>query len=276
MPRSKPCQGWMHFGGWMSEGPDHCSVWRSKTVPDPRLRENIMWTFSIRLDLVSKLPDIYTKILRIRDVIPQFPQQESVRQYFAGMLNKHAQELVFLRRQLHLAVANLDEAPNEIDRQLADTKNRPFSLNVQLMPKCGTHSGEQFVHTERLCHVVVRSEIESLDLAGLIATARQNHDRYALVARADCSQQIEALYVRQSEIKNDEVRLLRQHLQRGLAVRSFQDFVALGAEPHAKELADGALVIDHKDLGRSSTHGAVSSCLICVGTGSRMVNTAPM
>ena len=53
-------------------------------------------TFRIRLDLLPELPDIYTKVLRVREVIPQLPQQKSVRQHLAGMLNKHAQELVFL------------------------------------------------------------------------------------------------------------------------------------------------------------------------------------
>src|SRR5258707_9646556 len=146
-------------------------VCRAQTVSDPRFRQDVLRTFRTRLDLLPELPDIYTKILRVREVIPQFPQQESVRQHLAGMLNEHAQELVLLGRQLHLLVANLDDAPYQIDRQIADAKNRTFSLNVELVPKCGTHAGEQFIHAERLCHIVVSSEIERVDFAGLISTA---------------------------------------------------------------------------------------------------------
>src|SRR5262249_28558237 len=159
-----------------------CSVRRTQTVSDPGFRQNVLRTFGTSLDLLPELPDIDTKILRICEVIPQLSQQESVCQYLAGMLNEQAQELVFLRRQLHLAVADLDDAPHQIDRQIADTKNRTFSLHVELMPKGGAHPGQEFIHAKRLCHIVVGPEIECVDLAGLIAAARQNHDRYAFVA----------------------------------------------------------------------------------------------
>src|SRR5258708_19965685 len=86
------------------------------------------------------------------------------------MLNKHAQELVFLRRQLDFLVADLDDAPYEIDREIADTKNRTFSLNVKLMPKCGAHPGKEFIHAERLRHIVVGSEIECVDFHALTPT----------------------------------------------------------------------------------------------------------
>ena len=80
------------------------------------------------------------------------------------------------------------------------------------------------------------------------------------------------LDVRQSEIKNDQVRLLRQHLQRGFAIGRFQDFAALRGEPHAKELANRALIIDHKDLGRSGTHAAASIGSTDARTESMIVN----
>src|SRR5258708_17530015 len=112
------------------------------------------------------------------------------------MLNEHAQELVFLRRQLDLPVADLDDAPYQIDREIADAKNRTFSLNVKLVPKCGAHPGKEFIHAERLRHIVVSSEIECIDFDGLIATARQNHDRYAFVACAYRPQSLDALHVR--------------------------------------------------------------------------------
>src|SRR6266478_10073304 len=230
---------------------DHGSICCAQAISDPGLRQDVLRTFRIRLDLLPELSDINTKILWVREATPQFPQQKSVRQHLAGMLNEYAQELVFLRRQLDLLIADLDDAPYEINREIADTKNRTFSLNVKLVPKCGAHPRKEFIHAERLRHVVIGSEIECVDFHGLIATARQNHDRYAFVACADRPQQVEALDVRQSEIENNQIRLLRQQLQGRLAVGSLQNFIALRCQPHAQELADRALVIDHKDLGRS-------------------------
>ena len=55
------------------------------------------------------------------------------------MLNKHTQQVVFLRRQLHLAVANLDDAAYQIDRQIAGSKHRTLAMNLQLMPQREDH-----------------------------------------------------------------------------------------------------------------------------------------
>ena len=78
--------------------------------------------------------------------------------------------------------------------------------DLQLMPQRRAHAGEQFIHPERFCQIVVGAEIERLDLAGLVAAARQHHDRDAVVAAADHAQQFMALDIRQAEIENDQAR----------------------------------------------------------------------
>ena len=74
-----------------------------------------------------------------------------------------------------------------------------------------------------------RAEIERLHLAGFIAAARQHHDRHAVVAAADHPQQLMALDIRQTEIENDQRRILRHQFERVSAVGGFQDLVALRA-----------------------------------------------
>src|SRR6266849_5873095 len=58
-------------------------------------------------------------------------------------------------------------------------------MDLQLVPQSRTHAGEQFVHSERLCQIIVGTEIERLNFSGLITAARQHHDRNAVVAPAD-------------------------------------------------------------------------------------------
>src|SRR3974377_1705499 len=137
---------------------DHGLVCCAQTVSDPCFRQDVLRTFRIRLDLLPELPNVDTKILRVGEVAPQFPQQESVRQHLAGMLNKDAQELVFLGRQPHLPLPHLDNPPHEVNRQIAHTKNGTFSLNVELMPKCSAHPRKQLIHAERLCYIIVSSK----------------------------------------------------------------------------------------------------------------------
>src|SRR5262249_30179457 len=81
--------------------------------------------------------------------------------------------------------------------------------------------------------------------------------------------------VGQAKIEDDEVGLLREQRQRGLAVRRIEDLVTLRAQPHAQQLADRRLVVDHQHLDWSGAHAAVSSTLTSAGAGRRIENTAP-
>ena len=85
-----------------------------------------------------------------------------------------------------------------------------------------------------------------------------------------------ALDVGQAEVENDQGGILRQQLQRDLAVGGFEDLVALRAQPHPQQFADRRLIVDHQDLDRGGTHAAVSSASDAAGIGSRMVSTAPL
>ena len=106
--------------------------------------------------------------------------------------------------KLHFLVAYLDDAAHQIDGEIADSKHRALAMDLQLMPQRRAHAGEQFVHPERFCEVVVGAEIERLHLPSLVATAGQHDDRNAVVAPADHAQQVVALDVRQAEIENDQ------------------------------------------------------------------------
>jgi hypothetical protein len=114
-----------------------------------------------------------------------------------------------------------------------------------------------------------------LNLANLVPSTGQHNDRNALVARTYHSQQFESLDVGEPEIENDQIRLSRQQIKGCFAVRCFQDFIALRAQSHSQQLANGRLVIDHQDFEWSSVHAAVSSCSVWGGIGSLIANTAP-
>jgi hypothetical protein len=49
-------------------------------------------------------------------VIPEFAEQELVGQDLTGMLHQQAQQVVLLRRQLHLGILHPDDAADQIDR----------------------------------------------------------------------------------------------------------------------------------------------------------------
>ena len=67
-----------------------------------------------------------------------------------------------------------------------------------------------------------------------------------------------------------------EQLERGLAVRRFEDLIALRGEAHAQQLADRRLVIDHQYADRSGAHAAASNVCRCRGIGRLMVKAAPL
>ena len=144
-----------------------------------------MWSFGIGLDLLPELAHVDAQILCVGQLIPQFAEKELVSQHFTGMLHQHAQEIVFLRRQLHVLVSSLDNTSDQVDRKSADAKDRALSVHLQLMPQSCAHAGQKLIHSERLGHIIVGTKIKCLHLAGLVTATGQNHDRNALVTRAD-------------------------------------------------------------------------------------------
>ena len=101
-------------------------------------------------------------------------------QHLAGMLNQEAQQLIFLRRELHLLAAALDDPAHEIDRQVAKLEDRPLALHLELMPERRADACQQLLHAEGLGHVVVGAQIERLDLGNFVAAAREHDDGQVL------------------------------------------------------------------------------------------------
>src|SRR5262249_53720140 len=129
-----------------------------------------------------------------------------MREHLAGVLHQNAEQFVFLGRELNTLGLEFDDPPHQIDREIADTKNRPLAMLLQLMPKRGAHPGQKLIHSEWLGHVIVRAGIERLNLAGFVVTAGQNYDRHTVVARTYGPQELIALHVRQAQIEDDQTR----------------------------------------------------------------------
>src|ERR1700686_4754019 len=187
-------------------------ILRPQPISDSGFGQNELRTLRVGFDLLPELSHIDPQILRVGHFVPQFLQEKAVGQHLAGMLHQHAQQFVFLWRELDVLLADLDDAAHQVDGEVAGSKHRPLAMDLQLMAQRRAHAGKQLVHSERFCQVIVGAEIERLDLARLVAAARQHDDRNAVIAAADHAQQIMALDIRQAEIENDQRRILRQQL----------------------------------------------------------------
>jgi hypothetical protein len=102
----------------------------------------------------------------------------------------------------------LDDALDQIDRELAGLEDRLLALLLQLVAQRDADARDQFLHAERLRHIVVGAELQRLDDAGLVGAARQDQDRQIEPLLAPFAQQVMAGHVGQAEIEQDEVGLL--------------------------------------------------------------------
>ena len=77
---------------------------RAQPIADPGFGEDVLRLLGIGFDLLPQLPHVDAKILGVGQIVPQLAEQEFMGEDLAGMLDQHAQEVVFLWRQLDLPV----------------------------------------------------------------------------------------------------------------------------------------------------------------------------
>ena len=104
------------------------SVGGAQPISDPCLGENVLRPLGIGFDFLAKLPHIDTQILCISLLVPQLAEQEFVSEYLPRMLDQHAQKFVLLGRKLYILFSDPDNPTDEVDRQIADTKDWPFAM----------------------------------------------------------------------------------------------------------------------------------------------------
>src|SRR6476646_5598838 len=75
---------------------------RPEPVADPGFRQYVLRPLGIGLDLLPQLPHIDAQVLRVGEIVPQFAEQEFVRQHLAGVLHQYAQKVVLLGREFHV------------------------------------------------------------------------------------------------------------------------------------------------------------------------------
>jgi hypothetical protein len=87
------------------------------------------------------------------------------------MRHQQAEDVVFLGRELHLLTPKLHDTTGEIDREVARNEHRSLASLLEAVPECSRDPRNEFLHAERLGHVVVRAQVECLHLPLLVAPA---------------------------------------------------------------------------------------------------------
>ena len=81
-------------------------------------------------------------------------------------------------------------------------------INERAAPQLRPHTREQLTHPEGLCDVIVRTEVQGLNLVFLIGAGRQNNHRGRRKG-AERPDEIQAVAVRKPQIHHHEIGLAR-------------------------------------------------------------------
>ena len=156
---------------------------------------------------------------------------------------KQLQHLVFFAGQMHAGAVDLDRLGVEIDAEVAGLDDR---LGVALgAAHDGVDARDQLVLVERLGHVVVGAEAETLDLILNSGEPREDQDRRLHLRYAKAAKHFEARHVRQIQIEQDDVVVVDlAEIDAFFAEIGRIDVKTLGFQHQLDRLRGGAIVFN--------------------------------
>src|ERR1700730_2668780 len=195
------------------------------------------------------------------------------------MCRHETQNVKFARRKFDFAAPHGDDSAHEIDAEIASMEQGLFAFLLQAMPLRHADARQEFIYTKRFRDIIVGPKIECCNLGAFVVTTRKDDDRQGFAAVPDLTHDIEAIYVGQAKVEDDEIGgFLANHVERGARVGGGRDDVALAFQARVQETKDSRLVIDDENTEWTRTwrHDMASAGSLGVtGTGSLMVKTAP-
>ena len=118
-------------------------------------------------------------------------------------------------------------------------------------PDIGLDPGQQLPHGEGLGDIVVRPQLQTQDLVGLLLPGGEHEDGHGRPRLPDLPAHVKSVHPRQHQVQQDQVRVLFQsQLQAGIPVIGLQGIVPLPAEVEGQNIHD-VLLVFHDQNGLS-------------------------
>ena len=164
-----------------------------------------------------------------------------------------AQDLELCRRQADPALAALDTSSFEVDDEIAMADHAAAGGVGQIAVRSSKERldpAHQLAQPERLCQVVVRTQLEADDLVDLVVAGGQDEDRRFRAGCSQAAEDLEAVHSRKSHVQNHEVgRLVRGELEALFAGSGDSHLVTLLLEGVLDPASNRELVFDDQDRG---------------------------
>src|SRR5262249_22399048 len=114
-------------------------------------------------------------------------------------------------------------------------------------PQHGAHPGEELAQAEWFDHVVVGTELQTDDSIRFLTSMTGDKDNGDVRTAAEATQEVQAVFVGQLQIKNDQInRLVAQDASHPATIGHRADLEILAFQIAANDFAHGRVVVDHK------------------------------
>ena len=229
-----------------------------ETVSDARFGQQVAWLGWVVFQLAPETGDKHPEVMRLLRILrpPNLPEQEAMREHFAGVLEQGDEQLVLQRREMDFLAGPSDDPGGQVHPQIADRNDRRLRGAPIRVPQRRSHAGEQFADPERFRHVVVGAGVQSRDFL-LFLVAGGKHDHGAAQPLPELPQYLLPVDPGKSEVEDHEVgRLLDRAPDSLFACPGLDDTIALGRQGGPQEAPDGLLVVDDQDQVVALWHGS--------------------
>src|SRR5258706_15666633 len=138
-------------------------------------------------------------------------------------------------------------------------------MGLRRTPQSRPDAGKKLVDAKRLCHIIVGTGVEGLDLGPLFATNRE-HDYRQRRELADLVAKLDAVHFGHLEIGNYQIGMpVAKRVERRQTVRRGAHVITMGRQAVTQDARDLWFVIDYENFLRfahSSPIGRVSTTFV--------------
>src|SRR6202162_2955033 len=191
-------------------------------------------------------------------VTPHLAHELQARNNRAPAPHEREKKLVLLWSDLDDLAGPRDGSGGEIDLDVAEPldrgRRRPRRAGEPgVSPQQRLDTREDLEDAEGFRHVVVRAELQSADLVGLLSAGRQDQDRHRELVLADRLEDAEPVETREHQVEDDEVGPgPARALEPRRAVARDLHLVALDLEVVAQAEGEIGVVLDEKNAAHAA------------------------
>src|SRR5215210_2922534 len=199
----------------------------------------------VTLDLLSQMADVHVDRALVAELVAPHPREQGApREHPPRVGGERYQELELRVCQVYVLAAHSHPAAGQVDLQAIVAELVLALPGGHRSPAHDrAHPGHELPDCERLGDVIVGPELQAHDPVDLVVLRREHNDR-DVALRPDPATHLRAVYLRQHDVQDEQVRLVRaERLERRLPISYGMYLETLPLQSMHEHLLDRGLIV---------------------------------